>query len=770
MGRIVSSAFLVLLLTGMFMLAFNVRLVHAQVETVTVNGDGSVSPSNAPISSIDNVTYTFTGNMRYPAYDGIVIERSNIVIDGEGYTVQGDQSGDGISMTSISNVTIKNANIEGFENGIHLIDSNNGVISGNNITANSSDGIFVDGSSNNTVSGNNATANGAAGIYLYSSSNYDAVSGNNITANVYGIDVAHCSDNTVSANNATANSEVGIDLFGSTETTVSRNYARTNGDGIWLDLSASNVVSGNNAMANTVGIYLYDSADNNVSGNDATANGEGIYLSDSVENAVSGNNATTNIDGIYLSDSSFGNTVSENTATANSADGIYLEGSSSNVVSGNNAEANVNGIYLNSSSSNIISGNNASANSDIGIYLNFSSNNAVIGNNVTTNGDYGIYLSGSSNSNTVTGDEAAANVVGIEIDSSSNNIVSDNSATASLFGQGIVVNDSSNNTVSGNSATGNHGDGIDLNSCNCTTVSGNNVTNNGGGIGLYLSSNITVSGNVCAGISLGISNNNTVSSNIVTNGSVGIDLESSSNNTVSGNYVAANSRYGILLSDSSGNIIYHNSFVGNSVQAFVGYVSPSEPTNTWDDGYPSGGNFWSDYNGTDSYSGPYQNVTGSDGIGDTPYVIVSLDTTTYLTSNTTDIDHFPLMGPFSDFSVAAGVNVQVVSNSTVSDFQFNGTAILFNVSGANGSTGFCNVRLPTELLNGTLSVFVNGTRVKYSLLPSSNSSISYLYFTYGHSTEQVIILPEFPEPLIMAMLMLATLPAIAIHKKKHNRS
>jgi hypothetical protein len=43
--------------------------------------------------------------------------------------------------------------------------------------------------------------------------------------------------------------------------------------------------------------------------------------------------------------------------------------------------------------------------------------------------------------------------------------------------------------------------------------------------------------------------------------------------------------------------------------------------NVWDDGYPSGGNYWSDYAGVDEKSGPGQNLTGSDGIGDTHYII-----------------------------------------------------------------------------------------------------------------------------------------------------
>jgi len=57
--------------------------------------------------------------------------------------------------------------------------------------------------------------------------------------------------------------------------------------------------------------------------------------------------------------------------------------------------------------------------------------------------------------------------------------------------------------------------------------------------------------------------------------------------------------------------------------------------NVWDDSYPSGGNYWSNYAGTDLYSGPYQNITGSDGIGDTPYII-----------DANNRDNYPLMQPY----------------------------------------------------------------------------------------------------------------------------
>ncbi len=56
---------------------------------------------------------------------------------------------------------------------------------------------------------------------------------------------------------------------------------------------------------------------------------------------------------------------------------------------------------------------------------------------------------------------------------------------------------------------------------------------------------------------------------------------------------------------------------------------------SWDGGYATGGNFWADYSGVDIYSGPGQDEPGSDGIGDTPYVI-----------DDANQDGYPLMEPF----------------------------------------------------------------------------------------------------------------------------
>ena len=100
-----------------------------------------------------------------------------------------------------------------------------------------------------------------------------------------------------------------------------------------------------------------------------------------------------------------------------------------------------------------------------------------------------------------------------------------------------------------------------------------------------------------------------VSDSVITNNDRGIALYKSSNNTISYNTITNNSDVAIYLSESNDNKFYHNNFIDNPTHV-INY--PSTFTNTWDDGYPSGGNYWSDYSGTDD---------DSDGIGDASFII-----------------------------------------------------------------------------------------------------------------------------------------------------
>ncbi len=125
----------------------------------------------------------------------------------------------------------------------------------------------------------------------------------------------------------------------------------------------------------------------------------------------------------------------------------------------------------------------------------------------------------------------------------------------------------------------------------------------------------------------------------------GIYMIMSDHNQIFSNNFISNTKMGVNLTKCMGggiyNSVYHNNFIDNSdedSQASAWWTS----YNDWDDGYPSGGNFWNDYDGLDEYSGPYQNISGSDGIGDTPYELHYDEWYQY----EVDYDFYPLMNPW----------------------------------------------------------------------------------------------------------------------------
>jgi parallel beta-helix repeat protein len=115
-----------------------------------------------------------------------------------------------------------------------------------------------------------------------------------------------------------------------------------------------------------------------------------------------------------------------------------------------------------------------------------------------------------------------------------------------------------------------------------------------------------------------------------------------------GNTLFKNDDGMFLFASSSGNIIYHNNFVNNNDQA-----GDSSTGNQWDNGYPTGGNYWSDFDEAsegayDDYQGTDQDISGNDGIidngtigggGRNPYVV-----------STGKYDYYPLIQPYGNYS------------------------------------------------------------------------------------------------------------------------
>jgi parallel beta-helix repeat protein len=442
------------------------------------------------------------------------------------------------------------------------------------------------------------------------------------------------------------------------------------------------------------------------------------------------------------------------------------------------------GIYLNFSANNKIIGNNVT-NNFYGIPIQFGESNSIIQNNIATNYNGGMLLFNSSD-NSIT-ENTFINDGLILLYSYQNSVVDNivngkplvylegvSNYTVTSAGQVVLVKCKSVRVENLNLSAANIG--VQLFRTNNTIIIGNNITaNNMGGIYLFDSSNNnsiignTITNNV-EGIFFCESFNNSISGNNITNNNYGIHLGGSSNNSISRNSII-NNVYGIsLLWDSSNNRVYHNNFLDNKKQVYDfswDYRETPPSINIWDDGYPSGGNYWSDYTGVDLFGGPYQNMTGGDGIGDTPYII-----------DANNQDRYPLMAPFSTFE--AGVwdgtayNVDVLSNSTVSDFKFDvdNKSISLKVTGDNGTVGFCRVAIPKSLLwaDDGWTIFVDNQPITdYTKFEYEN--YTYLYFTYTHSTKTVTIkgthvIPEFPSTIILTIFMLTTTILVVVTKKR----
>jgi parallel beta-helix repeat protein len=267
--------------------------------SIYIRSDGTVDPP-AAIQRIGEV-YTFTGNI---ADRTLEILRDNIVVDGAGYTLQGNTSGIGIKLTNRTGVTIKNLELKQFRTCINVHSSSNIIIIGNNITDNEN-AIAFHSSVNNRIDGNRIAENHVA-ILLYDASSNNSIIGNNVTNNGNGIwsefNPNPSNYNNIIGNNVSGNTNFGILLRSSSNDRVEGNHIENSEDGIFLSGSACqhNTIAGNNIANNTNGIFIGgDPKHNNITKNNIANNGRGIYVSHSSNNTLYQNNFIDNTIQIY---------------------------------------------------------------------------------------------------------------------------------------------------------------------------------------------------------------------------------------------------------------------------------------------------------------------------------------------------------------------------------------------------------------------------------------------------------------------------------------
>lgn len=199
----VTVLILALLFSAMALTPY-IRFASAQT-SVTINADGSVSPPTSAIQRIGS-TYLLTGDIA-----GITVKMSNIVLDGNGYSLQGEvpvidsqghnlKTGNygGIYLKTTQNVTVKGFSIIYCSVGIYLDQSGNVTISNNTIT-----GTWVPFPMGQTT----------AGIWI-KAGNFITITNNRLENNMYGIVFfENCRNNNIFGNTILGSSNQGIRLY-----------------------------------------------------------------------------------------------------------------------------------------------------------------------------------------------------------------------------------------------------------------------------------------------------------------------------------------------------------------------------------------------------------------------------------------------------------------------------------------------------------------------------------------------------------------------------
>ena len=339
-----------------------------------VSGAAAAStPITGPTVITEPGSYYLANNIRdSPDPVAILIQCSNVVLDGKGKTIDGtDKVGSyGIQIynaaMTLVNVIIKNVVLSDWDSGIFINDVKNSQFEKITSMSNVNHGVLVANSMGNTFSKITTTNNGGVGVLLYSQSNHNTLT--EVTSQNNGNDgirFRFSNGNRLQKSKILDNAGHGINFNeGANYNTVTQNKIngnKQNGIEIWK--SSYNTITQNTLTGNKwTAIDCKESADYNViTGN--TIKDTGFY-------------------GIYLTTDCNDNIISKNVVQNTTNAGITLrDKSNDNLIDGNQVDKAYLGLALNAADQNIICNNLVRENEYAGIWVGGNAKNNVIFNN-----------------------------------------------------------------------------------------------------------------------------------------------------------------------------------------------------------------------------------------------------------------------------------------------------------------------------------------------------------------------------------------------------
>lgn len=656
---------------------------------------------------------------------GLFVEGSLKINGSQGHTVEitsnrsSPQPGDwlGIQVNRTGTVYISDCMLEYAINGIYVKKSNNNTIQRSEFM-NGLNGLRFESSMNNTISNSSMVSN-QIGLKAESMSN-SSVTNTRTHKNDRGLELIECTNNSLENITSSKNSLDGVYLASSDNNTILGGMMSANGRfGLFLDRVVGKSISTNNTI---VGLNI-------------TSNVEGVHIQDSSFNAIQENNITNNICGIFTVEPSSNNVIARNSILGNIQYAILS--SSRNVADSNyfgttnpeqllkmigggiltqnpssfreseveKIEGDVTWTEVALSKSGILVDGNLTLDR---VSVNFSSESnsnfiqvagsLEIRNSEfrTMNGNFSIVFLNRSKGYLI--DSVFEGQMGIGIHTDSGISISNSTMRNGMMG--ILTHKSSNGTVDSLTVS-NSMTGIAFSETRDFSVNNSVLKcNQGSGISFFLSSDVTIA-----------------HSNISSNGMRGIYLSLSNSNLILKNNISFNAETGIFLKDSYDNLIFNNNFVSNLLQAY-----DDDNLSAYDKGYPIGGNYWSNYGGSDSYNGPNQDIPGGDGIVDTPYLIPI-----------SSWDRYPLKSPY--FEAGNRSWSDVIPPARITDLVVSGTnassvTLTWIAPGDDGYSGFASsydIRHSTnEITNATWD---SDLKFDSNLIPGPPGSMELIVVT-----------------------------------------